>query len=166
MRRLAMTAALGVIAFAVPGTAPSSGASRWTTSRPDAVRRTASGSSVPALPFALQRQIEGPPPPTDHDFGRSAVLGSSRASRGGERSTDAVWAALANCESNGNGRAVSDGGRYFGAFQFSLATWHSLGYAGSPAEHSYAEQVDAAKRLQQRSGWSQWPACARHLGLR
>ena len=28
-----------------------------------------------------------------------------------------------------------------------------------------ATQLQAAKRLQARSGWGQWPSCARRLGL-
>jgi hypothetical protein len=105
------------------------------------------------------------------DEGRLASAG--RASRGGDvgstRSSSVaptgVWAALARCESGGNPRARSAGGAYFGAFQFSLATWHSLGYGGNPADHPFAVQVEAARRLQARSGWDQWPRCARHLGL-
>lgn len=76
-----------------------------------------------------------------------------------------VWAALARCESGGNPTAHSRSGRYHGAFQFSLATWRSVGMSGDPHTHSYAEQLAAAKRLQARSGWGQWPACARKLGL-
>jgi hypothetical protein len=160
MRRLAMTALIGVVAFAVPGSAPSSGAARTTSTPPAAIH---AGGSTP-LPERLA--IEGPPaPPRAGVTRRVAPTAASRSDAGG-RSTDAVWAALAQCESNGNPPAVSESGRYFGAFQFSLATWHSLGYGGSPIQHSYAQQLEAAKRLLARSGWAQWPACSRHLGLR
>ncbi|MBW8801583.1 MAG: DUF348 domain-containing protein, partial [Streptomyces sp.] len=37
------------------------------------------------------------------------------------------WAALANCESGGNPRAVSSGGTYRGLYQFTLSTWHNMG---------------------------------------
>ena len=77
-----------------------------------------------------------------------------------------VWARLAQCESGGNPRAVSSSGTYRGAFQFSLATWRSVGMTGDPIDHSYGEQLAAAKRLQARSGWGQWPACSQKLGLR
>jgi resuscitation-promoting factor RpfB len=80
--------------------------------------------------------------------------------------TGDVWAALARCESGGNAQAVSRSGKYFGAFQFSLATWQSLGYSGRPTDHPYATQLQAAQKLQARSGWGQWPVCARKLGLR
>lgn len=76
-----------------------------------------------------------------------------------------VWGRLAACESGGNPRAVNPSGKYRGAFQFSMATWHGVGMTGDPIDHSYAEQLAAAQRLQARSGWGQWPQCARKLGL-
>lgn len=91
-----------------------------------------------------------------------------RASRSAPRTrppTGDVWAALARCESGGNPRAVSSSGKYRGAFQFSIATWQGLGYAGDPIDYSYDVQLEAAKKLQARSGWGQWPSCARQLGL-
>lgn len=79
--------------------------------------------------------------------------------------TVATFDRLAQCESNGNW-GISSGNGYHGGLQFSLATWRSLGYGGNPAEHSYDVQLAAAKRLQARSGWGQWPHCSRRLGLR
>lgn len=74
---------------------------------------------------------------------------------------DDVWDRLARCESGGNPKSIGGGGRYFGAFQFTLGTWHSLGYSGNPIDYPYATQVEAAKKLQARSGWGQWPVCSR-----
>lgn len=76
-----------------------------------------------------------------------------------------IWGALARCESGGNPRAVSSTGRYRGAFQFSIATWQGIGETGDPIDYSYEHQLAAAKRLQARSGWGQWPRCSRRLGL-
>lgn len=76
-----------------------------------------------------------------------------------------VWGALARCESGGNPQAVGGGGRYFGAFQFSLGAWRAAGMSGNPTDYDYGTQVAAAQRLQARSGWGQWPHCARRLGL-
>lgn len=76
-----------------------------------------------------------------------------------------VWGALARCESGGNPGAHSSTGKYHGAFQFSLATWQSLGYGGDPHNYPFEVQLEAAKKLQARSGWGQWPRCARKLGL-
>jgi hypothetical protein len=77
-----------------------------------------------------------------------------------------VFDALARCESGGNPRSVGGGGKYFGAFQFTLGTWQSVGMSGNPVDHDYATQKAAAQRLVARSGWGQFPHCARRLGLR
>jgi uncharacterized protein YabE (DUF348 family) len=76
-----------------------------------------------------------------------------------------VWDALAQCESGGNPAAVSANGLYYGLFQFSLPTWRAMGGSGLPSEASPGEQLERAQALQARSGWGQWPACARKLGL-
>lgn len=80
--------------------------------------------------------------------------------------TDDVWSALSRCEAGGRPDAVSRSGKYFGAFQFSLATWQGIGMSGNPIDYPYEVQLEAAKRLQARSGWGQWPVCSRKLGLR
>lgn len=76
-----------------------------------------------------------------------------------------VWGRLSHCESSGNPKAVSRDRRYYGLFQFSLETWHFLGYEGNPVDASPATQLEAARRLQKMRGWDQWPRCARRLGL-
>jgi hypothetical protein len=75
-----------------------------------------------------------------------------------------VWAQLRWCESRDN-YADDTGNGYYGAYQFSLATWEGIGYTGLPSAAAPAVQDQAAQRLQARSGWGQWPACARSLGL-
>jgi hypothetical protein len=76
-----------------------------------------------------------------------------------------VWAALARCESGGDPTAVSADGQYFGAFQFTAAAWNLVGMTGSPVDHPYEVQLDAARRLQVMRGWGPWPTCGRRLGL-
>ncbi len=75
-----------------------------------------------------------------------------------------VWAGLRQCESHGNYRDDTGNG-YYGAYQFSLATWRGLGLGGLPSAATPAVQDLAASRLQARSGWGQWPVCARRLHL-
>ncbi len=75
-----------------------------------------------------------------------------------------VWLELRSCESSNN-YGDDTGNGYYGAYQFSLPTWNSLGYAGTPSEAPYYIQDQAAQRLQARSGWSQWPQCSARLGL-
>lgn len=77
-----------------------------------------------------------------------------------------VWAALRQCESGGNYQANTGNG-YYGAYQFSASTWRSMGTGYAYAhEAPPAVQDDAARRLQARSGWGQWPACSRKIGVR
>jgi hypothetical protein len=83
----------------------------------------------------------------------------------GDHGSD-VWSALAKCESGGDPNAVSSNRLYWGAFQFAIGTWHGIGMSGVPTDYDYGTQLAAAKRLQARSGWGQWPRCSRKLGLR
>jgi uncharacterized protein YabE (DUF348 family) len=73
------------------------------------------------------------------------------------------WAALAACESGGRPNAVSSSGTYRGMYQFSQATWNSVGGSGDPAAASADEQTYRAQLLYQRSGAGQWPHCGPRL---
>lgn len=86
------------------------------------------------------------------------VLGS--ATVGGS-----VWDSLAKCESGGNW-GINTGNGYYGGLQFSLPTWRSVGGSGYPHQASREEQITRAEILLARSGWGQWPACSKKLGLR
>lgn len=104
-----------------------------------------------------------PPPPPVAERPRAQRV-SRTATRTRPASGD-VFMALARCESGGNAGAHSSTGKYHGAFQFGLSTWRSVGYGGDPHEYPFEVQLEAARRLQARSGWGQWPRCARKLGL-
>ena len=86
---------------------------------------------------------------------------STAASAGG---TVQQFEALAQCESGGNW-SINTGNGYYGGLQFSLATWRGIGYSGFPHQASKATQIQAGQKLQGQSGWGQWPACSRKLGL-
>ena len=96
----------------------------------------------------------------------SSSSASSSVSAGASSSAAAggVWAALAQCESGGN-PSTNTGNGFYGMYQFTLSTWQGLGGSGLPSQASAAEQTALAQKLQARSGWGQWPACARKLGL-
>jgi len=63
-------------------------------------------------------------------------------------------------ESGGN-YATNTGNGYYGAYQFSLATWRSVGGTGLPSQASAGVQDAMAQKLQQRSGWGQWSTHSR-----
>jgi peptidoglycan hydrolase-like protein with peptidoglycan-binding domain len=67
---------------------------------------------------------------------------------------------IAECESGGNPRAVSAGGRYRGKYQFDRATWQRWGGTGDPAKASEATQDRIALKLYKARGTSPWPNCA------
>lgn len=79
--------------------------------------------------------------------------------------TGDVWARLRQCESGGNYK-INTGNGFSGAYQFHPRTWRGLGYPGLPHQAPPEMQDEAARKLQARSGWGQWPACTRRLGLR
>jgi hypothetical protein len=79
-------------------------------------------------------------------------------------STSGSFAELRECES-GDNYSDDTGNGYYGAYQFSEATWQGLGYSGLPSDASPSLQDQAAEQLQARSGWGQWPACSAELGL-
>jgi hypothetical protein len=118
-------------------------------------------SLPPAKPLAGDRLLAlttdvtplPPPPPPPPPPAASA----SSASGG-------VWAELRACESGGD-YAADTGNGYYGAYQFSLATWEGLGLSGLPSEAPPAVQDHAAEELEAMHGWGQWPACAAALGL-
>ena len=73
------------------------------------------------------------------------------------------WYRLRVCES-GNNYAINTGNGYYGAYQFDLSTWRSVGGTGYPHQASPAVQDALALKLWQQRGWSPW-ACAGIVGL-
>jgi uncharacterized protein YabE (DUF348 family) len=93
-------------------------------------------------------------------YGTKKPASTSRA----HRSVDNLnWHALASCESGNNPRAVGGGGKYFGLYQFTVGTWHSVGGSGKPTSASPSEQTMRAKLLYQRRGAAPWPVCGGKL---
>lgn len=78
-----------------------------------------------------------------------------------------VWDRLAQCESGGDWSIR--GGSFSGGLQFTNSTWQAMGggaYGATAADATREQQIAVAQRLQTTSGWGQWPACSRKLGLR
>lgn len=128
----------------------------------DQPRPTGLDESIAALGELRSTATTAPPAPAPAPERRAPVVRVSRTAAVSAPRGD-VWGALARCES---GMRNDTGAPYYGYFQFSAPTWRSLGYGGLPHEHDFATQLTAAQRLVQRSGWGQFPACARKLGLR
>ncbi len=142
-----------------PGTAPPGP----DLERRDSMRASRSRSAAVDAAAAAERRriLEAAKAKAEAAQREAAVALAPRPAATGD-----VWWALGNCESGNNPRSVGGGGRFFGAFQFTLGTWHGIGESGNPVDYPYDHQLAAAKRLQARSGWGQWPRCSRRLGLR
>ena len=93
----------------------------------------------------------------------------SRVSRSAVRALadigDDVWARLRSCESGGR-YGTNTGNGFYGAYQFHPRTWRTLGFPGLPHQAPPEMQDEAARKLQARSGWGQWPVCSRRIGAR
>ncbi|NIH80467.1 transglycosylase family protein [Amycolatopsis viridis] len=76
----------------------------------------------------------------------------------------ATWLKLRMCESS-NRYTVNTGNGYYGAYQFDLPTWRSVGGQGRPDLASPVEQDYRALYLYRMRGWQPWE-CAGMLGLR
>lgn len=100
---------------------------------------------------------------------RATRLRIRRVSRSARRPralpTGDVWARLRACESGGRYN-INSGNGFYGAYQFHPRTWRGLGFPGLPHQAPPEMQDEAARKLQARSGWGQWPVCSRRIGAR
>jgi soluble lytic murein transglycosylase-like protein len=72
------------------------------------------------------------------------------------------WARhTAECESGKDPNAISGGGTYRGAFQFTKPTWHHAPKTpgGDPIKYDFHTQAVVAVKLKAREGTSAWPNC-------
>ena len=65
------------------------------------------------------------------------------------------WLQLRMCEST-NRYDINTGNGYYGAYQFDLSTWRSVGGSGYPNEATPAEQDYRALILYRNRGWNPW----------
>jgi peptidoglycan hydrolase-like protein with peptidoglycan-binding domain len=176
----ALLAAAAVPALADPGATASGGA---TSSADVVVKRGDRGSAVRSIQRELGLTADGVfGPMTEravkrfqrhHGLVADGIVGpltrgalglkpfSARSVRrtSGTR-LPAVLRRIAECESGGNPRAVSPGGRYRGKYQFSRETWRNLGGEGDPADAAEWLQDRLALKLYRQSGTAPWPNCA------
>lgn len=92
----------------------------------------------------------------------STDMGAAQAAPG--MPGEDAWNKVRVCES-GNNYATNTGNGYYGAYQFNLSTWRSVGGTGLPSQATPLEQDYRARALYRSRGWSPW-ACARILGLK
>lgn len=93
-----------------------------------------------------------------------AQLFEARAQEAARRAAAAEggWAALRRCESGGNYQ-TNTGNGFYGAYQFDLQTWQSVGGTGLPSDAPPEEQDARARALYASRGAQPWPVCGRFL---
>ena len=72
------------------------------------------------------------------------------------------WAhKTSECESGGDPRAIGGGGRYRGAFQFTIPTWKNAPKSpgADPIRYAWKTQAVVAVLLKHAAGTSPWPVC-------
>jgi hypothetical protein len=62
------------------------------------------------------------------------------------------------CESGGD-YAINTGNGFYGAYQFTLHSWHAVGGWGYPNRNTPLEQDYRAVRLLKAGGPGNWPVC-------
>jgi peptidoglycan hydrolase-like protein with peptidoglycan-binding domain len=178
---LAALAVAAVPALADPGAAASGGASASSEvvvkrgDRGEAVRNIQQELGIPADGiFGEQTERAVKRFQRLHDLVPDGIVGpltrgalglrpfSSRSVRrttGRSVTMPAALRRIAECESGGNPRAVSPGGRYRGKYQFSRETWRALGGSGDPADAPEWLQDRLALKLYRQRGSAPWPNC-------
>ncbi|MDQ3154145.1 MAG: transglycosylase family protein [Actinomycetota bacterium] len=81
--------------------------------------------------------------------------------------TDAVWNAVAECES-GRDWDTDTGNGYYGGLQFSDQTWDSFGgeeYGSTADQATRGQQIEIAERVLAEQGWGAWPTCSEVAGV-
>ncbi len=76
------------------------------------------------------------------------------------------WAELRHCESTDNYAAVDPTRSFYGAYQFTVETWGTVGGVGNPADATPEEQDARARILYAERGRQPWPVCGRWLPVR
>ncbi len=74
------------------------------------------------------------------------------------RSSSNQLAAIRQCESHGD-YTTNTGNGYYGAYQFALSTWQSVGGSGYPHLASPAEQDMRAQMMIDAGRRGEWPNC-------
>lgn len=77
---------------------------------------------------------------------------------------DALLACIRSYEQGAAGYATDTRNGFYGAYQFTLGTWRSVGGTGNPAHASPAEQDERAWALYLSRGLAPWPTPARRCG--
>ncbi|MEO8219501.1 MAG: transglycosylase family protein [Specibacter sp.] len=132
------------------------------------VSRTETGSKVVVAPVAAQisvgskeRPVEKPTPAPKAEESAASNTGAKAPAM----SNEAMWDAIAQCESTGNW-SINSGNGYYGGLQFDIGTWISAGggaYAPNASLATKAQQIAIANKVYAERGLQPW-GCAHAAG--
>jgi hypothetical protein len=131
-------------------------------------RRAPGAAAPPRRPPAATAAPEQAPAatPPAHTSSSLATLAAPRSATFTRQRS--VWDDLAKCESSGNWH-IDSGNSFYGGLQFWQPTWRLFGgtkYARRADLASPQHQIDIAEAVLRAQGWSAWPVCSRHIGMR
>lgn len=137
------------------------------------VSRTETASTVVLEPVAAEIAVGGkerpaPKPteaPEDPAADADAAADAPTGAEAPAMSNEAMWDAIAQCESTGNW-SINNGNGYYGGLQFDIGTWMGAGggeYAPNASLATKAQQIDIANRVYAQRGLSPW-GCAHAAG--
>ena len=156
MRKVAITAALVLASCSgrgeiIPNPSPAPDSPATT----EGINTTA----LVAAPATTEAPTTTTEPPTTTTRVRAATTTTEYLrEEATSRSGSGQLASIRACES-GNNYSTDTGNGYYGAYQFSMSTWRSVGGSGNPAHASPAEQDMRAQMMIDAGRRGEWPNC-------
>jgi hypothetical protein len=129
----------------------------WVDSRPDRIALWAFAVAIVAMIAGAASAQAG-----SGGMGTTAEAGRYDRLWDGISDRNKRWARrTSECESGGNAKALSPGGTYRGAFQFTRRTWRRAPKSpgGDPVDYRWRTQAVVAVYLKKREGTGAWPNC-------
>lgn len=128
------------------------------------VSRTETGSKVVVKPVAAKISVGSKERPKPEEK-KAEPAGANTGAAAPTMSNEAMWDAIAQCESTGNW-AINSGNGYYGGLQFDIGTWMGAGggaYAPNASLATKAQQIDIANKVYATRGLSPW-GCGHVVG--
>ena len=140
------------------------------------VSRTETGTEILKAPVAAKVSVGGkdrpapkpkpeptaePKPTTEPKPAATPAAGSNTGASAPAMSNEAMWDAIAQCESTGNW-SINTGNGYYGGLQFDIGTWLGSGggaYAPNASLATKAQQIAVANNVYAQRGLQPW-GCA------
>ncbi|WP_425863728.1 transglycosylase family protein [Arthrobacter sp. TWP1-1] len=132
------------------------------------VSRTETGSKVVLEPVDAEISIGSKERPVEKEKAAEkteAAAGTNTGAAAPAMSNEAMWDAIAQCESTGNW-SINNGNGYYGGLQFDIGTWISAGggaYAPNASLATKAQQIDIANKVYATRGLQPW-GCGHVVG--